>query len=571
MSLEEPSSISNKEVSSLLSKLSDELGASSDISSLSLAFSELEKSNSSLESSNTTLVTKSSNLEEEVKSLKHQLDWFKKQLFGAKSERRIAELDGRQLSLGELLEVPENAPPVKETVKSYERKNRKQPLDGAVEDSGLQFDSSVPIKEVVLENPEIEGLAEDEYEVIGQKVTHRLAQNPSSYVVIKYVRDVVKIKSRKTTDTQKEEQVEPKIITLPAPSAVFEKSYADVSFLVCLMIDKFIYHLPLFRQHQRLLANGIKISRSTLTNLVGRCAELLEPIYNCLLSSIIQSHVLLMDETKINAGRAKGGGKMQGGYFWPVMGDKGEIAFVFSTSRSGKVVREVLEDYCGILVTDGYKVYETFAKNVNGVLHAQCWAHSRRKFVDAEKVESLIVAKALEYIRELYRVEDEIKERRLEDGKKLIFRREHSAPVVHEYFNWLKGVFDERILLPSSPFTKAANYALEREDALKLFLEYPNVPIDTNELEGRLRPIPMGRKNWLFCWTEVGARHVGIIQSIIQSCRMQGISPYTYLVDVLQRVETHPVKDIDLLTPRLWKENFADNPMKSILEIEIEK
>ena len=113
---------------------------------------------------------------------------------------------------------------------------------------------------------------------------------------------------------------------------------------------------------------------------------------------------------------------------------------------------------------------------------------------------------------------------------------------------------------------KAASYALTREKALRVFLEYPDVPLDTNHLERAIRPIAMGRKNWLFCWTEIGAKYVGIIQSLLSTCRVQGIDPYTYLVDVLQRIDTHPAKDVALLTPRLWKEHFAANPLRSDID-----
>ena len=147
-----------------------------------------------------------------------------------------------------------------------------------------------------------------------------------------------------------------------------------------------------------------------------------------------------------------------------------------------------------------------------------------------------------------------------------MYRAENSKPIVDEFFSWLHKAFEKQILLPSSPFTKAASYALKRESALRVFLEFPDVPLDTNEVERALRPIPMGKKNWLFCSTEVGARYIGIIQSLIQSCRLQGVDPYTYLVDVLQRIDTHPAIEVHLLTPRLWKEHFAENPLRSDID-----
>lgn len=124
----------------------------------------------------------------------------------------------------------------------------------------------------------------------------------------------------------------------------------------------------------------------------------------------------------------------------------------------------------------------------------------------------------------------------------------------------------KQVWLPTNPFTKAAQYALDREAALRVFLEYPHVALDTNHLEREIRAIAMGRKAWLFCWTEVGARYVGIVQSLIASCRLQGVDPYVYLVDVLQRIDTHPAFEVHLLTPRLWKQHFAAHPLRSELD-----
>ena len=163
---------------------------------------------------------------------------------------------------------------------------------------------------------------------------------------------------------------------------MFEKSFADVSVLVGLLIDKFVYHFPLYRQHQRLQQAGIRLSRGTLTQWVQRAAELLEPIYYALLSSILQSHVLTMDETGVKAGRP-GKGKLHKGYFWPLYGDKDEVAFPFAASRAQAVVREALGKFCGVLLTDGYIVYELVCPEGQGLVHAQCWSHTRRQFVDS--------------------------------------------------------------------------------------------------------------------------------------------------------------------------------------------
>jgi transposase len=489
--------------------------------------------------------------------LEQQNAWFKRQLFGRKSERRLLTADARQLSLAGMLLTPEapveRPPPPTETVVAYQRRTRSGPWPEGDEDSRLRFDASVPIQEILLPNPAVATLAPEAYEVIGERVTYRLAQQPGAYVVLKYVRKVLKLKETAQLSCP------------PAPPAVFEKSVADVSLLAGVLIDKFAYHLPLYRQHQRLAHAGIRLDRGTLTQWVHRTADLLTPIYHALLSSILASRVLTMDETPIKAGH-KSKGKLQTGYFWPIYGDQEEIAFPFAPTRAERVVREVLGDFCGTLLTDGYKVYDRFARSMADIVHAQCWAHARRKFVDAQRGEPALVAQALEQIGVLYALEAHAREQQVEGDAKLQQRRAQAQPVVEQFFAWLARTVQDTVLLPTNPFRQAAFYTLERRAALSVFLADPAVPLDTNHLERQIRPLAVGRKNWLFCWTEVGARYVGVIHSLLASCRLQGLDPYVYFVDVLQRIDTHPAFEVHLLTPRLWKQHFADNPLRSDLD-----
>ena len=487
----------------------------------------------------------------EIAELKAQLKWFRNQLFGRKSERRLAG-DSKyiQLTLGSLLEE-EALPTPTETVKEYQRRVKPEKLPDSNEDeSGLRFSSDVPVKTITLKPEEVASLEEGkDYEVIGEKVTHRLAQRPASYVVLKYVRPVVKLKSTA-------------VISPPAPSGVFDRSFADVSLVAGILVDKFQYHLPLYRQHQRLAAGGVTMSRQTLTNFVARAADLLAPVYYAQLSSILQSKVLAMDETPIKAGQA-GKGKLHQGFFWPLYGDKDEVAFPYGATRALTQAKEILGEFAGTLVTDGYGVYSRYASKVTGVSHATCWAHTRRKFIEAEVSDARRCQKALEYIRLLYEIEESVRDR--ESAEVLCARRERSLPVVEEFFDWLGTELTDLTILPSSPFSKAASYAIERKNSLSVYLSDSAVPIDTNHLERALRPIPMGRKNWLFCWTEVGAEYVGKIQSLLVTCRLHGINPYTYFVDVLQRVSITKASDVADLTPIRWKELFAQQPMRSDL------
>ncbi|MDP7639670.1 MAG: IS66 family transposase [Candidatus Hydrogenedentes bacterium] len=490
---------------------------------------------------------------QELARAQQQLDWLKKQLFGRKSERRIElECDPKQLALGEVL-PPKSEEAVSTTpVKGHARRNTARQEDDG--ESGLRFDPSVPVERIVIPNPELEGVDDKDQILITERITHQLAQQPASYKIIETVRQVIKRRDNGE-------------ITCPKASpSVLEKSYADVSLLAGMLIDKFRYHLPLYRQHQRMKAAGITVSRASLTNWVHRASSLLAPIYLAQRDSVLESTILAMDETPIKAGR-KAKGKMRQAYFWPIYGDRNEVVFPYADSRAHSHVEKFLgNEYEGTLLTDGYGAYEAYAERREKVTHAACWAHARRGFIKAEGVEPGLSAKALDFIGSLYEIEAGIKKKGLEAEAKLAMRGEKSRPIAAELFEWLDGELRANALLPSNPFTDAASYVLKRRAELEVFLANPEVPIDTNHLERSLRPIPLGRKNWMFCWTELGAEHVGRVQSLITTCVLQEVDPYIYLVDVLQRIAAHPQSRVAELTPRLWKEHFAENPLRSAID-----
>jgi hypothetical protein len=300
---------------------------------------------------------------------------------------------------------------------------------------------------------------------------------------------------------------------------------------------------------------------------VQQVAALLEPIYEAQLDSIRASRVKAMDETPIKAGKAEKG-KMKSAYFWPIYGEHDEICFPFFESRRSEHVQQALGlDVVegGVLLSDGYTAYAKYAEKT-GLTHAQCWAHSRRKFFDAQTADPEASSQALEQIALLYAAESHIKEHKLKGQKKLEYRQEHSKPVIERFFSWVESQFERQGLLPSSPLTEALNYVRVRRGGLEIFLLDPDVPIDTNHLERALRSIPMGRRNWLFCWTEMGAKQIGILQSLLTTCRLHQIDPYTYLVDVLLRISQQPASQVSELTPRIWKQRFAAKPLRSDLD-----
>jgi len=494
-------------------------------------------------------------LEERNAVLEQQLDWFKRQLFGRKSEKQLLDDVSAQ---GLLFAKDNNAPSIDTAtdIKAHKRKSNKHLNGDEVNDTGLRFDASVPTKVIDMSAPELQGEDADNYEIIGYKETNRLAQQPGSYTVLIYRRPVVRHKGEQT------------VKTTSAPSNVLDGCYADVSLIAGLMVDKGVYHLPLYRQHQRMIDSGVHISRATLINWIQKGIELLRPIYKANLQSIIESKTLAMDEVPIKAGR-KSKGKMKQTYFWPMYGDKDEIAFTWSNSRGFLHAQNQLGDFVGTLLTDGYAAYSKTVAKLNEkeetITHAACWVHARRYFDKALLIEPIAAQEAIDQIALLYTNEKHIKDHISEVSDALAYRQKHSEPIVTEFFTWIYEQRQRIDLTPKNQLSIALNYVNERQVELKVFLSNPAVAMDTNHLERALRVIPMGRKNYLFCWSELGAEQLGILQSLLVTCRLQEINPYHYLVDVLQRVSMHPASKVEDLTPRIWKEKFVENILTSDL------
>ena len=445
--------------------------------------SELDSTKDKLGSIVANLTSELDSFKQQLDSHKQQLDWFQRQLFGRKSEKRLA-FDAREqgnLLFGLGVEAPPEQDPVPTEKITYQR--RKKQRAASVNDSGLRFDASVPVTTIHVTDPQIAAIPEADRQVIAEKVSYRLAQEPGSYRVLKYIRQVVK---RRDTG---------KLVTAAAAPNVLEKSAVDVSFLAAMLVDKFRYHLPLYRQHQRLQDSGIKVSRGSLTNWAGRAIDLLEPIVQAQAAHVLQSEVLAMDETSIKAGRTAPG-KMRQAYFWPVYGDQDEIVFHYAPTRQHRHVETFLNGFKGTLLSDGYAAYEVYAKR-HGLSHAQCWSHCRRNFERAEESEPKAVAEVLAIIGSLYAHEKKIRKEHHEGAAKRAYRQQHSTPIVAAFFDWCREQCYRNDLLPKSLLAKAIQYARDRETELKVFVDDPRVPIDTNHLYAdifimpTLRPKPL--------------------------------------------------------------------------------
>src|ERR1039457_1504437 len=363
------------------------------------------------------LAAKDKSIEEltaRVEALSRQLDWFQRQMFGSKSERLALQDNPQQISLGEIVDQGSavTPSPKRRVVPEHTRAVSK------AKDESLPFFDATQVPIETIELPVPEALANEAYDRIGQKITYRLAQRPAAYVVLQYIRPLIKLRESG------------RLVATPAPAGVIEGSRADVSFLAGMLADKYQYHQPLYRIHQRLTAVGFNLSRPWLTQLSQQAIALLEPIYQAQLVSIKQSRIITMDETPIKAGREIQG-KMCTAWFWPVHGEQQEICFPYAPTHQKEHIFKILGRHFApdtVLLTDGNDSYARYAQAV-GVVHAQCWSHNRRGYFEAKDYEPQRAEHALELIAKLYAVEDDIRERALVGEDKRLYRLDRVLPV----------------------------------------------------------------------------------------------------------------------------------------------
>jgi hypothetical protein len=324
------------------------------------------------------------------------------------------------------------------------------------------------------------------------------------------------------------------------------------------IVAKYCWHLPLYRIEQMLKSQGINISRDTLINYVLRTAELLLPIYQSLVDVILEAQRLLADETPVVVGKhtANGGKEYGKGYFWPVMSEC-EIAFFYSPGRAAKNLQDILKGYNGYVQCDGYRAYTKAARENPELVLVGCWAHARRKFIDAEASDPAHVKKALKYIRLLYRVEAYARRKNLSPPQLLYRRSRWSARLLKRFKLYLQELMAQPEVLPKSLLCKACSYAINRWKELTEYTADPQLAIDSNEIERQIRPVALGRKNWLFCASEVGAEASALFYSLINTCKLNDVDPWLYLTDVLLRISSVKTKDIRDLLPRRWNTLYA--------------
>ena len=471
-------------------------------------------------------------LKQDNQHLKHELAQLKRMIHGSRSERFVPdEVSDEQLTLEMEVQAEgqqEETEEITYTRKKKERKEKpyRQPIP-----------ADLPRVDHILEpEDKQEGMVR-----IGEEITEELEYTPPEFLVNRYIRP------KYVWPEQEEKGV---LIAAP-PSRPIPKAIAGPALLAIIMIDKFVYHLPFYRQMQKYKRQGITLPVSTLCGWNAKTCELLEPLYKTLLKLVLQSGYIQADETPIRVMDKQKKGKTHRGYHWVYHSpEQGLVLFDYRPGRGTEGPAQLLRNYKGYLQTDGYSVYEYFEQRP-GIRLTACLAHVRRYFDQALHNDRKRAEAALLLIQGIYDIERKAREQKMDQEQRKALRLEKARPLMDELGNWLKDNYQQ--VLPKSPIGKAMQYLLGRFNYMARYLEDGRLEIDNNLAENQIRPVAIGRKNYLFAGSHDGARRAAMLYSLFGTCKAHDVDPFQWLRDVLSRINDHPMQRLEVLLPHKWK------------------
>ncbi len=359
------------------------------------------------------------------------------------------------------------------------------------------------------------------------------------------------------------------VVSAPMPLQPIDKGLPGPGLLAEVLVNKYEDHLPLYRQSQRFKRAGFILPRSTLCDWFLASAQLLSPLVKRIEEKHLKaSNHLFTDDTPIRVLRGvEGQGKT--GRFWVYI-NKGNVnnpactIYHFTAGRHGKEPQGFLKDFKGYLQADAYAGYDkVYAANESTVKESGCWSHVRRRFFDIAQISApnSLAHEALAFIGRLYHIEKQAREKKLDIAATKQWRQEHAPPVLEEFKSWL--LIQKERVLPKSSLAEAIGYTLNHWQALNSYLEEGYLEIDNNRAEREIRPLVVGRKNYLFAGSNKGGESAAIIYSLLETCKQHKVNSWFYLKDVLTRISTHPYSKIDELLPYYWQPSLhlTDRPV----------
>lgn len=488
-----------------------------------------------LEKQTQRLEKQSQHLQQENLYLRHQIEKLRRMRFGQQRERFI---DPNQPTLP--FELPaEEAKQLQEQTTEKISYERKKPL--ASEHAGRQpLPEHLPVEEVHI-HPE-----EDTTDMvcIGTEVTEELEYKPASYFIRRFIRYKYAPKSK-----------EGKIRIGALPARVIDKGIAGPGLLASILVDKYTDHLPLYRQLQRFKRENIPIAASTLEGWTRQGLKILDILYEHLLKQTRAKGYLQADESPIKVQDKDKKGSCHQGYYWvyhcPL---DGTVLFDYQPGRGSGAAAHVLEGFKGYLQSDGYAVYDKIGMREE-VTHVGCWAHARREFHNALTNDKESAAIALRFIQSLYKVEADAREGKLSTAERKELRLQKSLPVINAFGKWLADELKNGSILPKSAIGKAINYTYERWDKLSAYLNDGSLEIDNNLVENAIRPLALGRKNYLFAGSHDAAKRAACIYSFFAMCKKEELNPFQWLSHVFSNIMDTKITELHTLYPQHFKQN----------------
>ena len=476
-----------------------------------------------------------------MKVLQHQVDQLLRRVYGRRSEK----LDPNQLMFDNLIleALEQPLPQVPPELPVEEKPERKRPRIVKRRHPGrIPIPEHLERVEIVLDIPEEDKFCPETgkpLKKIGEEVSEKLEYRPGKLIV-----NVYKRPKYASPDSMASGHVG--VITAPMPDHPIEKCKADVGLVSHIIVSKFADHLPLYRQDGIFEREGVTIPRSSQTSWVLQTYEAIRPLGEELKRAVLGRDILFTDDSIIPL-QVKGNGRVKKARLWVyVRGGPGPPLHVydFSQDRSKKRPLNFLGDYQGYIHADAYSGYdELFRKD--GVIEVGCWVHARRKFDEATSSRPQEATEIMARIAQLYKLEAECAE--MEPEERARERQQHAGPILDGIFARIEEL--NPATLPSEPLSKAINYALNQREALYCYLDDGRLKPDNNTAENAIRPLALGRKNWLFAGSERGARATALFLGLIQSCKACELNPWEYFNDMLRRIMSHPVNRLRDLLP----------------------
>lgn len=466
---------------------------------------------------------------QEVMQLKHQVSVLQKMVFGPKSDRfkLPAEIPANQLSLGMAVDAVAEVEVKKTVVKEHDRTKVK--VEPKKHPGRNTLPSNLRREEIIIEPQE------DVTDCVRleDEVTEVLEVTPAEFYVKRYVR-------RKYVRKESEG-----IAIGSLPKRAIEKGIAGASVLAMLIIGKFVDHLPIYRQIAIFKRAGVSLHYNTVIDWCNQGLEVLTPLYELLKRQLLRGIYLQADETGIKVLDSEKKGSSHQGYLWAYRDVINNlVVFDYRPGRSKEGPAQILRNHTGFLQTDGYAAYDQFVGR-EGLQILYCMAHARRYFKEAEDNDKARSVYALQKIQEIYEIERRVKESSIEERYRV--RQEEAVPILEELQKWMIEQYSS--VTPKSPIGKALEYSMKRWNELSAYTSDGRLEIDNNKIENEIRPIALGRKNFLFAGSHESAQRIAMIYSLLATCKANGIDPLKWITRVLEEIPNRTVSNLEDLSP----------------------